>query len=136
MKRSRIIVRACTWVVLLWPIVQIALVFAAQTNPWRLMGFGMYSTEHDIKVTLTKRGATGPSAIVQPNDLPPPARKAYDDFVERRAVLGRLCSPESFVRTWRQADPKLEPLHVDVDVEVVRISHARMTTVSREHFSQ
>ena len=135
MKRSKVVVLVCTWLVLTWPLVQILLVEVAQTNPWRLMGFAMYATEHDIKVTLTKRGATGPSAVVEPGELPPRAREAYEDFVTRRAVLGRLCSPEPFVRAWRQADPSLEPLHIDVDVEVLRLSHARMTTVARDHFS-
>lgn len=135
MKRSRKIVAACTWLVVLWPIVQILLVEVAHTNPWRLMGFAMYATEHDIEVTLSKRGETGPSVIVEPRELPPPARDAYDEFVACRAVLGRLCSPESFVRAWRRADPSLEPVHIDVDVDVLRLSHARMTTVAHDRIS-
>jgi hypothetical protein len=126
---------AIAWFVVLWPLVQIVLVEVAYTNPWRLMGFAMYATEHDVKVTLKKHVAGGAPADVEPRDLPPPAREAYDDFVAKRAVLGRLHSPSSFVETWRRVDPTLAGAVVDVEIEVLRLEHARMTTVARDRLS-
>lgn len=128
MKTKRRLVIALTWFVVLWPCAQLALVQFASTNPWRLMGFAMYATEHDIQVTLRREGA-----VVAPSDLPPAVRLAYDDFVSKRTILGRLYSPAAFVGVWRRADPSVGP--VDIDIEVRRLKRARMTTVARDHLS-
>lgn len=127
--------RAIAAFVVLWPLAQLVLVHAAHTNPWRLMGFAMYTTEHDIRVTLKKRDPAGQTLEVEPHELPPEARAAYDDFVARRVVLGRLCSPASFVETWRRVDARLAGVAVEVDIEVLRLKHARMTPIARESFS-
>ena len=126
MSRTKRVVVVVSWFVVLWPIVQIVLVHVAHTNPWRLMGFAMYTTDHEVRVTLKKQNVT-----VAPSDLPREAREAYDDFLVRRAVLGRLCSPASFVGTWRRVDPSIGD--VDVDIEVLRLKNAGMTTVARDH---
>jgi hypothetical protein len=130
---SKRIVGAVAWLVVVWPLVQIALVEFAHTNPWRLMGFAMYATEHDIKVTLKKQAREGTSVDVTPEALPPEARAAYETFVAKRVVLGRLHSPASFVEVWRRADPTLGG--IEIDVEVLRLKGARMTPVARDHIS-
>lgn len=119
-----------TCIALLWPLVQLALVFGAHTSPWRLMGFGMYATAHEIRVTLRRHREEGPPRDVDPGDLPKPARDAYDAFVTRRSVLGRLCSPEAFVATWRRADPTVG--RVDVEVDVLRLKGGRMAAVATD----
>ena len=126
--RSRKVVVAIGWFVILWPIAQIVLVEVARTNPWRLMGFAMYTTDHQVRVTLKTQNVT-----VEPRDLPREAREAYDDFLVRRAVLGRLCSPTSFVSTWRRIDPRVG--EVEVDIEVLRLKDARMTTIARDRLA-
>jgi hypothetical protein len=128
--RSRRLVVGLTWLVVLWPLVHLVLVEVACVNPWRLMGFAMYATEHEIRVTLKKHVAGGPPVDVAPHDLPPEARDAYEHFVAKRAVLGRLYSPASFVATWRRAEPNLG--RVEVDIEVLRLKRARMTPVARD----
>ena len=131
--RSRKIVVASTALFLVWPLAQLVLVEVAHTNPWRLMGFGMYATAHEIKVTLKKEVAGCGAVEVEPRDLPPAARDAYEDFVADRRVLGRLCSPASFVERWRRVDPSVG--RVEVEIEVLRLKRARMTTVARDHVS-
>lgn len=133
MKRRLVI--ACAAFVLVWPLVQIVLVHVAHTNPWRLMGFAMYATDHEIKVTLKKHVAGGPPVDVEPHELPPEARRAYDAFVARRAVLGRLHSPAAFVGTWRRVDASAAGARIDVDIEVLRLKGARMTAVARDRVS-
>lgn len=135
MIRKRRLVIACAAFVLLWPLVQIMLVKVAHTNPWRLMGFAMYATDHEIKVTLRRHAAGGPLVDVEPTALEPEAREAYDAFVAKRAVLGRLYSPASFVSTWRRVDPTLAGAIIEVDVEVLRLEHARPTVVARDRVS-
>lgn len=129
MTRSKKLVVAISWFVVLWPVVQIVLVHVAHTNPWRLMGFAMYTTDHEVRVTLKKQNVT-----VDPRDLPREAREAYDDFVTKRAVLGRLHSPASFVTTWRRVDPTVG--NVEVDIEVLRLKGGRMTTIARDRISR
>lgn len=133
-RRSRL-VAAVAWFVVLWPLVQIVLVEVALVNPWRLMGFAMYATDHEIRVTVKKRAADGASIDIDPRSLPPEARDAYDAFVTRRAVLGRLHSPATFVNVWRRVDPTVEGAAVELDIEVLRLRHARMTTVARDRVS-
>lgn len=130
---SKKLVAGVAWFVVMWPLVQIALVEVAHTNPWRLMGFAMYATEHDIEVTLKKHPPGGSSVDIAPTALPPEARRAYEAFVAKRAVLGRLHSPASFVETWRRADPTVGG--VEIDVEVLRLKGGRMATVARDHYA-
>ena len=128
MTRTKKAVIAVSWFVVLWPLVQIVLVHVAHTNPWRLMGFAMYTTDHEVRVTLKRQ-----NVAVEPRELPREAREAYDDFVVKRAVLGRLCSPSAFVSTWRRVDPTIG--EVEVDVEVLRLKDARMTVIARDRLS-
>lgn len=103
-------------------------------NPTLPLVRGLVERGHDvIRVHLKKHVAGGPAVEVEPRDLPPEARAAYEEFVAKRAVLGRLCSPASFVSAWHRADPSLG--NVEVEIEVLRLKRARMTTTARDRIS-
>lgn len=110
----------------LWPIVHRQLVVHYDINPWKLYGFAMYCTPHGVAVDLVDRSVRPPRRI-EPDTLPPPARAAYDAFVERRRTLGRFVSPDDMAGEVLRALPEVRRLTVAVGIFSLQWREDRLT---------
>jgi hypothetical protein len=99
----------------LWPIAHRQLVVRMDVNPWKLFGFAMYCTPHDLVVDLVDRGGAEPRRL-DPDAFPPALRESHQRFAARRSVLGRFVAPDALAADAFAALPELRALTVAVSV--------------------
>jgi hypothetical protein len=114
----------------LWPIAHRQLVVHMDVNPWKLYGFAMYCTPHDVVVDVIDRSGAAPQRI-DPAAFPAPLRATYESFTARRGVLGRFVSPDALAADAFAALPELRALTVAVSVFSLERGEASITRRTR-----
>jgi len=129
--QKRRLLRAVLILFSLWPLVQMGLVARYGISPWKLAGWGMYSTP---------RIMPGVGILVRKNDGDAPAplraisqrvRNEAEDFGNRRLWLGTLARPDKLARAVLAEAPYrevtvlvLQPV-LDVGTGMVRTEETR-----------
>lgn len=88
----------------LWPLVQLALVQRFKISPWKLAGWGMYSTPRispGIGI-LVQRGDEKPAPMAA---VPHHVRAACEHFSSRRLWLRHLAPPDAIGKMVLASDP-------------------------------
>lgn len=98
-----------------WPFAHFVLARDYDINPWKLFGFGMYCTPHEVEIVLVDRTAPVPR-VIDRRALPAGVRGAYDAFYQRRQTLGQLQSARTLVDLTFASDPRITKLDVQVAV--------------------
>ena len=114
----------------LWPIAHRQLVVHQDVNPWKLFGFAMYCTPHDVVVDLVDRSGAAPQRL-DPAAFPAPLRESYQRFAARRAVLGRFVAPDALARDAFAALPELRGLTIAVSVFSLEFGQASVSRHTR-----
>jgi hypothetical protein len=99
----------------LWPLGHLALVRAYDVNPWKLAGWGMYTTPQFTPLVSIE--CLTPDAIgrYELGSVHPDWQDELDDFVRRRRGLGRLARPDALGRRLLAVYPAI--LGVEITVE-------------------
>jgi hypothetical protein len=98
----------------LWPIAQLALVARYDVNPWKLGGFGMYSTPQLGCYFVMFGRAAGATEWVEIDDLPPELEEPLDDYLRLRRGIRELAEPDGIARLILERRPALERLAIEV----------------------
>jgi hypothetical protein len=125
-RTARIGVRAILAIFVLWPLAQHVLSRTVDVHPWRLYGFGMYSTYYSARpaFTVLRKGDREPLPL---EDAFPILAPEAREFSRRRAVLGRFVSEERFARALLAKLPEVEEIRVEVATR--RLDPARSAVV-------
>jgi hypothetical protein len=99
--------------VAIWPGLQLAMSNILLTSPWRFMGFAMYTSPHDIEVTISAE-EHGQSFVIDPRGFPHELKGAYQDFLKKRRTWGRLYSPKTFLAALSLGHPAMEKFAIDI----------------------
>jgi hypothetical protein len=117
--RKRSIVHAWLIAFALWPAAHIGLVKGRGVNPWKLMGWGMYSAPQmpaELRISVIRPGGSqAPLSDALAEDLEP----ARYEFLRARLGLGTLARPTQLGRAILDRDPSLDGVTIDVDQPVV-----------------
>lgn len=102
----------------LWPLAQLELVRRFRISPWKLAGWGMYSTPRISPGlgVLVERANEAPSPM---RVVPPEVRAAGENFVSRRLWLGDLAPPDAFAAVVLASSP-------DYDRATIQIIETRL----------
>lgn len=109
-----------------WPIAHRLLVVRMDVNPWKLYGFAMYCTPHEVVVDVIDRSSGAPRRL-DPAAFPPPLRESHQRFEARRSVLGRLAAPDALAADAFAALPELRALTVAVSIFSLEPGQASIT---------
>lgn len=100
---------------ILWPWVHIALVLIFGVSPWKLYGWGMYSTpqfEPAVQLIELRNGKS--VGLIEQTNLPEELRMKIRRFQFRRMALGRLAPPDPLASDILAALPRLSGIAVVV----------------------
>ncbi len=95
--------------VLVWPAVHMRLVATAGIDAWEVFGWAMYAlpaARVQVRVDVERDGRWAPLRAMGP------LRERERRLARRRTALGRLASPESFVRTVFASDDTIEAVRI------------------------
>ncbi|MCC7442369.1 MAG: hypothetical protein IT285_12100 [Bdellovibrionales bacterium] len=73
-----------------WPAVVLGLSFGWDAHPWKLGGFGMYSTARRSSVKILRVEPDGAESEVQASELDPELRGRLREFARHWSTLGEL----------------------------------------------
>ena len=113
--------------IMVWPFVHRGLVVVADVNPWKLFGFAMYCTPHQVKVRLAKMAGNRIRPMSK-QEIPPEPRRALAIFERNRASLGMLHSHEDLTRYLAESLPPTERLFIWVEVTTLDPATATLKT--------
>lgn len=116
----------------LWPAAQIHLTREHWVSPWKLMGFGMYSTippRHWVKLIEVVEGRE----IMLPG-IPAALIEHYDRYSTMRASLGSLADPDALGRACLAGRPGASAVIVEVDVSALDPETARFLVMRRDRY--
>jgi nitrate reductase NapE component len=116
---KRRIVQAWLIAFAVWPAVHIGLVKAWGVNPWKLMGWGMYSAPQMPAELRISGVRTDGSTVSLTDELPEDLDADRYAFLRARLGLGSLVRPARLARAIFDRDPSLEGLTIDVDQPVL-----------------
>ena len=95
-----------------WPAVHMGLVEVWHINPWKLMGWGMYSAPQ-MPAELRISGVLPDGSTIQLTE-----EDEYT-FLRNRLGLGSLARPARLARAILDRDPALDGVTIDVDQPVL-----------------
>jgi hypothetical protein len=98
-----------------WPAVHVWLCRRYDVSPWKLAGWGMYSTPRPRTLGMEVWGAATGAGPYEQLRVPTPALQAEGAaFLERWRWLGRLARPDRFADAVLAAHPGWNRLRVEV----------------------
>jgi hypothetical protein len=113
--RAGTVVNVALALVFVWPLVQMALVRIYDVNPWKLAGWGMYSTPElvpEVSIACRTPDEVGRYEL---GTVQPEWAGELDAFILRRRGLGRLARPDTLGRKLLEVYPAI--LGVEITVE-------------------
>jgi len=114
-RRKARLVHAALAVLAAWPIVHIGLVWRYDVSPWKLAGWGMYTTPRFDMVGMEAYGRDAATGAWQRVTAPSPAVNATANaFLERHRWLRRLASADALAAAVKAAHPEWDALRVRV----------------------
>lgn len=116
----------------LWPVVQIVLVHTLDVSPWKLMGWGMYSTIPPRHLVRMREVVDGHE--VRLGGVPIRMADEYRHYAKRRASLGRLADPSELARRYLEARPEASAVIIEVDVQRLDPTSARFLRFRRDTY--
>ena len=109
------IVHAGLVVLALWPIVHLGLAWRYDISPWKMAGWGMYSTPRFAMIGMELYGSDRASGRWQILTAPSPElRGVASAFLERHRWLRRLASEDDLVAAVGRAYPEWDALRIEV----------------------
>lgn len=102
--------------VMLWPMAHRQLVTRFDINPWKLYGFAMYCTPHQLSVGLYALSGDRRERIVVSSAMPQELLDELDEFYRLRKTLGRLHEPDDLGQAILDALPAVETLMIQIVV--------------------
>jgi hypothetical protein len=97
----------------LWPAVHIGLVERYDLSPWKLAGWGMYSTPRFDLAGMEVYGRGSQNEEFEKLTVPTPElREEATRFLERYRWLRRLARPDAFVRLVKEQNPAWREVRV------------------------
>ena len=113
--RKRAIVHAWLIAFAVWPAVHLGLVQAWDVNPWKLMGWGMYSAPQipaDVRISgLAPDGSSVTLTVELTEELDVDQYR----FLRARLGLGSFARPARLARAVLERDRSLAGVTIDVD---------------------
>ena len=114
------IVHGALLVLALWPLLQLGLVWQYDLSPWKLAGWGMYTTPRFALVGMEIYGRSATSEEWTQLVAPSPAVRAEGGaFLERHRWLRGLASAERLADVVREQHPEWTELRIAVSYPVL-----------------
>jgi hypothetical protein len=127
------LVHGALLVLALWPLAHLALVRAYDLSPWKLAGWGMYTTPRFGLLGMEVYGRARPDDAWQQLVAPSPAtRDAATAFLERHRWLRRLASSDALVAAVRAQQPAWREVRIVVSYPVLDRTTSRVRLVTDE----
>lgn len=127
------IVHAALLALALWPLVHLALVARYDLSPWKLGGWGMYTTPRFGLLGMELYGSADGAAWQQMTAPSAEVRLAANAFLEQHRWLRRLAPTGALADAVRVQHPEWTSLRVAVSYPVLERAsgHVRLTTDER-----
>lgn len=117
---------------MMWPFVHRGLVVAADVNPWKLFGFAMYCTPHQVRVRLAK-AVDNRIRPISDQEIPPEPRRALATFERYRTPLGELHSHEDLARFLANGLSPNERFFIWIEVMTLDPATASLKTIVKTY---
>ena len=127
------VVHAALALLTLWPAVHLALVARYDLSPWKLAGWGMYSTPRFGLIGMEIYGRPAGEEEWRQLTAPGPAlRAAATDFLERHRWLRRLASAREVIDLARDEHPEWDQIRVMISYPAIDGSTGRVVLTRDE----
>lgn len=116
----------------LWPLAHLWLVRTQHINPWKCMGWAMYTTVPPRSyVVIDEIRADG---VREAPGVPAAVMPAYLEFANGRAAIGRLADPSALAHAYLDAVPEVDGVIVEAHVWALDPTSSRIATTQVDRF--
>lgn len=132
LKTKTRVVHAALLLLALWPLVHLTLVWRHDLSPWKLAGFGMYTTPRFALVGMELYGASDGATWQQMVAPSADVRAAGNAFLERHRWLRGLATTSALEDAVRAQHPEWTALRVVVSYPVLDRTSGRVRLTTDE----
>ncbi len=132
LKTKTRIVHAALLLLALWPLVHLALVARFDVSPWKLAGWGMYTTPRFALLGMELYGTPDDTTWQQMVAPSPNVRAAGNAFLEQHRWLRRLATTGALEDAVRAQQPTWTSLRVVVSYPVLDRASGRVRLTTDE----